>query len=1703
MKVQNKASVPVNGRGKKQAKEEKLLVVAIGASAGGLKALQGIFGTIMSLPQDVCFIIAHHLSPRYKSKLAELLSTKYLQVSMAADGDVLQAGKVYVTPPGRNITVSKGAIRLKSADTLYKPSIDLLFRCVATEYRGKAVGIVLSGTGEDGAAGVKAIRENGGFTVVEMPQETECDGMPLAAIATGCVDIEARTSEMMAIVEHYALHGAGSRQAVPESQMAEVLKRVKAKCGTDFSQYKSTTVGRRVQRRVSLLGLGSLEDYLKHTTENPAELEALHRDLMIGVTAFFRDKHAFRFLQNKLAAHLRQKEEGETIRIWVPGCATGEEVYTLAMALYEIMGERITRHKVQIFGSDINDQALQAARRGIYNAEALKKLDKKLRDKYMEPAEDSSFAVGKKLRSIVLFSRHDVIATPPFARIDLVSCRNLFIYFGRELQNRVLRYFHYALNSNGLLFLGKSENIDKNNPWFAPVSNTHRLYARKDGDVTKTASSSSALDTFAAIATFRAPVENPLDHMLRNHFLEQYPWPFAVVDEQMHIKSVSRNISPYVALAAGEFSRSIIKNTHPSLQIELRAVLQKSIKENKKITGQAVHVSIGKSSHCLRLTAEPVLSKSRISRFFIVSFMQEPSAQGERQARVKPLSAREERKTAELEQELLRTREHLQAFVEELESGNEELQSLNEELQSANEELQATNEELETSNEELQSASQEMVVTFNELQEVYRLLEKKEEEISATANRLQAILENSSQGYLLVNAHYRIISFNHEADAIIRKLTGSPVVQDSSVFNCAPLQTLDSFKKNLDRAFAGETVEYEAEERCGSGTVWLRFRYVPVYGAAGKIETALISYIDLSGEITARKLIEVKEANLNSVVENFDGYVWSMDRERRYITFNSLLKNEIKKIYGVEVRPGDKVQGLLETLDPRRSGEWEKLYDAAFEGKPRRLVHEFNTNGRQSYFELSLNPISDGKGVLGLSCFARDITGQVTRKNQLDAMERRYRSLIENSLDGISLLDSDGKFSYLTPSVKRILGYEPAELEGQSPSPYIHPEDMEKFASMVQEISGKQGQSTNANFRALHKNGGWKWLNCNITNMLHQPAVKAIVFNYKDISERVAAEEKLLSSHEKLVASQMLAKVGSWEFALDGLNDLENTPVEWSDGAYHIFGCQPGQVEITSGFFFGMVNPEDRVKIREAVMECINGGKPSDVEYRIELKDGTTRFIYARMRIIYSSTGKPLRISGVCQDITERKLNEIKIIQSEANLRGILDNSNTAFQLFDTSFNIVAFNQLAYEWTLAENGKKLEPGRNFSYYIKEEHHDYFRKFYQDALDGQDVCFEYTGRSTGRNYYINIKRITGGDGRAHGICISTIDLTEQKRAERAIMDSEMLYRSLFNNSPLPKWVCDKKTLRFLEVNDTAVTQYGYSREEFLGMTAYDLRAEEEHGILDQVIEKGSQVVKNRLATHRRKNGTIIFATVSVHELHYKGVDAYLVLANDVTETLKLQKELSEEKLNKQIEINRTVLYVQEQERMELGRELHDNVNQMLTSVKLYMDTALADNTHSRDFIDKGRAQVMKCIEELRRISKSLVPPSLGDLSLGEALEEIVLPLRLTGKSVKLDMSTLREDVLKDDLKISIYRIVQEQLNNIVKYAEASRVRILIRQDSSSIELQVTDNGKGFDLTARRKGIGINNIINRVNAFHGNILIEAAPGKGCSLNVSFQV
>ena len=473
-------------------------------------------------------------------------------------------------------------------------------------------------------------------------------------------------------------------------------------------------------------------------------------------------------------------------------------------------------------------------------------------------------------------------------------------------------------------------------------------------------------------------------------------------------------------------------------------------------------------------------------------------------------------------------------------------------------------------------------------------------------------------------------------------------------------------------------------------------------------------------------------------------------------------------------------------------------------------------------------------------------------------------------------------------------------------------------------------------------------------------------------------------------------------------------------------------------------------------------------------------------------------------DITEKLEAEKKFIVAEADLRAILDNTNTAFYLLNTEFSILAFNQLAYDWTLAETGKKLKIGTSFMYYARKNRHEALLQVYNKVLAGQEMKMELKGYKNNKWYEVNLRRIVGNNKEMLGLCISSVDITEKKMAEEKLKNSEELYRSLFNKSPLPKWVADKDTLRFLEANEKAVHDYGYSRQEFLNMGVFDLRPADTHDELKKLIADNSVgKMKNRLVRHVKKNGDIIVVEISVHDIQYNGKEAYLGIAYELTKLLQLQQELADEKLQKQIGIIRATINGQEKERNELGKELHDNVNQILTSAKLYLESTNTMPDKQAQLIEMSQDLINSAINEIRVISKSLVPPSLRNLSLRDALNELEAMVRLTKKKIKIKLINFHETEISEELKISIYRIVQEQLNNILKHAEATEVIISIKQSDANLELMIVDNGKGFEVTKKRNGIGITNIINRAAIFSGKVMIDSSPGNGCRININFKL
>jgi PAS domain S-box-containing protein len=714
-----------------------------------------------------------------------------------------------------------------------------------------------------------------------------------------------------------------------------------------------------------------------------------------------------------------------------------------------------------------------------------------------------------------------------------------------------------------------------------------------------------------------------------------------------------------------------------------------------------------------------------------------------------------------------------------------------------------------------------------------------------------------------------------------------------------------------------------------------------------------------------------KEANLNAIVENFDGYVWSIDTNLEYIILNTALRRKIQEISGVDAKPGDKVMDILEMIDASKTKAWSKIYQDGFDGETQRFVDEFSIAGEASFYDISVNPIRDGETISGLSCFARDITQEVMNDRRLKATEIRFRALIENSTDITIVLNSEGKIVYGSPSIEKNFGITIGDYCGVNFQEFVHPEDIPELADKFMDLLMNPGKQIAVTTRARTPEGRQIWTEGIVSNLLHVEGINGIVCNFRDITERVQASD---------------------------------------------------------------AKRESEMKFRRLIENS------SDI---ILMADAQGNFLY----------GSPS---------VEKYLG-----YKESDYLGQF------CMMFVHSDSIDYANKL-----LADVLKY--PGKLFTIYLSLKH-----------KNGTEIPVE--GLAS------NMLDVPG----VNALVANFRDISERKKAEKIIKESEDLYRNLFNNSPLPIWVCDAGTLRFLEVNEAAIQHYGYSRKEFLKMTAFALVPPHEHTDLKQVWSNGGNGIKRLQRNHTKRNGEQIFVEVLVHQINYKGQDSFLVLANDITEKIRLQNQLIEEKLHRHQEIIKATIEATEKEREGIGRELHDNVTQLLTTARLCL-SCIDDDHPSKHMIDRSSNTITTAIEEIRGLSKSLIQSFHREIGLKLSIEDLVESIRMANKfQVSLDFYLPDEHLVDDKLKMTVFRIVQEQLNNIIKHAEASEVALSIHQYDELLSLVIVDNGKGFNVLEKRKGIGITNITNRAELFNGQLRIISAPGDGCRLEVSFRL
>jgi len=775
-------------------------VVGIGASAGGLEAFSQL---LANLPANtgMAFLLVQHLDPTHGSFLVEILAKKTgMPIEEAREGTEVSPDHVYVLPPNSTLTLAGDRLHLATRETIEqrRSPVDILFESLA-ERGPNAIGVILSGTGSDGAKGVQILKDAGGIIFAQEESSARFSGMPKSAIETGCVDFilspRLISHELIRMGGHSYLNGVATSPSGPEEleapapphledeeQFRRVFRILRNSCGVDFAHYKRTTIQRRLSRRMAVHQIESLATYANLLEENSTEAQALFRDLLICVTSFFRDQEMFRALEeNIFPTLLEPKNARNPLRIWVPGCASGEEVYSIAICLYERIAEQASNRSIQIFGTDLNDAAIEQARAGYYLENISADVSAERLQRFFTKTDDH-YQIARSIRDLCVFAKHNLIRDPPFSRLDLISCRNVLIYLDQSLHRRALSLFHYALKPRGFLVLGPSETVGQSPDFFEHLDDRHRIYIRKD----RPDRAAIKLDTGESVAqrdlglpaTKAVSDQFDLDRILKESdrlLLTRYAPACVLVDEDLNILQFRGETSLYLEHLPGLASLNLQKLARPTLLVALSTAISQARKEEAPVRREAITVKAQGATRETRLEVIPIRVPESNAPGFLILFEDSPhqtSGQKRRmwledlfdkllgKSRLLATRSEREREFLKVKQELDAARDLLQTTIEEQEAAKEELKSAHEELLSANEEFQTTNEELETAKEELQAANEELVTTNDELRNRNRELNRTNDALQVSWDYAEAIIATVREPLLILNKELGVVRAN-------------------------------------------------------------------------------------------------------------------------------------------------------------------------------------------------------------------------------------------------------------------------------------------------------------------------------------------------------------------------------------------------------------------------------------------------------------------------------------------------------------------------------------------------------------------------------------------------------------------------------------------------------------------------------------------------------------------------------------------------------------------------------------------------------------------------------------------------------------------------------------------------------------------------------------------------------------------------------
>ncbi|KAA0577226.1 PAS domain-containing protein [Azospirillum sp. Sh1] len=856
--------------------EQACCIVGIGASAGGLEALQRFFDAVPG-DSDLAYVVVQHLSPVHKSLMVDLLAKHTeMEVVQATDGVPVQRNTVYLLPPGKHLTIEDGRLRLtaKDAGSGMSLPIDIFLTALARDQGSLAIGLILSGTGSDGTRGLMAIKSAGGFTAVQQPETAQFDGMPRSALATGQIDATLPPDELPARLIDHARKALARARPMPARQrrddgddpLAQIIAVIRSVTGVDFSHYKLATLLRRIERRMQGAGLESMEEYAALLRRNSAEAVNLYKEMLIGVTRFFRDDAAFRVLADRvIPGLLANRSPTDMVRVWVCGCASGEEAYSLAILFAEAQ-ERLGRSfDVKIFATDIDQDSIEVASLGEYPRAIAEDVSQERLARFFT-ARGDGYVVSRDIRRMVVFAAHNIMRDPPFTKIDLLSCRNLLIYMDQPLQRKVLSLFQYALRQGGFLFLGTSETLGDLQGDFHTVDSRNKLF--------QSLRAGSFRLSRLLVPTVSAPLARHGDDT-GSHAMEEgaaideamaalmkaYVPPCLLVNEQMTIMHVFGDASSLLKVPPGEATLNVLKLLPSSVAMVTGTALNRAFRSGEEFALSNIPVKDREGVAALSLRVQPYVARKTGRRFALVVLDR---------ANMLPLSVPDSdfdlnadaaERIRGLEQELLSRGENLQATIEELETANEELQATNEELLASNEELQSTNEELQSVNEELYSVNAEYQAKVEELTEI--------------TNDLDNLLRSTEIGTVFLDGDFVIRRFTPAAAGFINII---PRDIGRSIAHLSTNIDYPNFLGDIRRVFDGHEA-MERHVRVNDGR-WVLTRILPYLTDKNQVGGVVVTFVD----VTDTKLAEER---LQNVLDSLPEHIAVTDRTGRIVMVNA------------------------------------------------------------------------------------------------------------------------------------------------------------------------------------------------------------------------------------------------------------------------------------------------------------------------------------------------------------------------------------------------------------------------------------------------------------------------------------------------------------------------------------------------------------------------------------------------------------------------------------------------------------------------------------------------------------------------------------------------------------------------------------------------------------------------------------------------